>query len=242
MKKIISVFLILALCLSLASALAEDSSLPGVWYISTAESNGASLSIVDPEAITLDITDDSNFTMTAMGIGKAGTYTVKDSVLALTADDQTVEMQISGDELIYDAGNAILHLSKTPAESLALPVVFFAASAEDFDGTWVPFAQVSTGLYAEMSDEAKAAAGKMILENGKISIMADDGTGKQIQTASYETTFADGVLEGEDNSVLPTKMTLSLREDGSLFYDAVMSFGPDTNVEITYIYTRETAE
>jgi hypothetical protein len=49
--------------------------------------------------------------------------------------------------------------------------------------------------------------------------------------------FTDGMLTAEDNRVVPTVMTFSLREDGTLFYTEHTDLG-DMFTEITLIYNR----
>ena len=243
MKKLISLFLALILCCALVPAGAEDVSVTGTWYMAEAKAEGVEIQVIDPEAITLTINEDGTFLLTAAtyGASQEGTWTVADSVLSLKAQDQTTDLQISGDSLDINMGTTVVSLSRTPAEAVSFPAPVAAESADAFNGIWIPCAQVTSGMYAKMSEESIAQYGKISIEDGKVSVLYDSGSGEYVTAVTYETTFADGTLTGEDSSTIPTRMSLFLLEDGSLCFETIMSFGEGASVGMSVIYLPEAA-
>ena len=124
-----------------------------------------------------------------------------DSVLSLTAQDQTTDLQISGDSLEINMGTTVVSLSRTPAEAVSFPAPVAAESADAFNGIWIPCAQVTSGMYAKMSEESIAQYGKISIEDGKVSVLYDSGSGEYVTAVTYETTYGDGILTGEDSRV-----------------------------------------
>ena len=243
MKKLISLFLALILCCALIPAGAEDVSLTGTWYMAGATAEGTEIQVVDPEAITLTINEDGTFLLTASSYGASqeGTWTVADSVLSLKAQDQTTDLQISGDSLEINMGTTVVSLSRTPAEAAPFPAPVVAESADAFNGIWIPCAQVTSGMYAKMPEEAIAQYGKISIDDGKVSVLYDSGSGEYVTAITYETAFADGILTGEDSSTIPTRMSLFFLEDGSLCFDTIMSFGEGASIGMSVIYLPEAA-
>ena len=241
MKKLISLFLALTLCCMLIPAVSEDVSVDGTWYIAGAKSEGAEFQVVDPEAITLTINKDGTFLLntSSSGMSQEGTWTVADSVLSLTAEDQTTEVQINGNMLEIETGNTMVQLSQTPAEPYQLPVPVVSETADAFNGTWIPCAQISSGLYSAMSGETIAQYGKISIDSGKVSVLSDSGNGEYVTAATYEMTFADGILSGEDSSTIPTELSLLLLEDGSLYFETIVKFSEDVSMMIGVIYIPE---
>ena len=116
-----------------------------------------------------------------------------------------------------------------------------ASSAADFDGMWVPKAQIVMGLYAELSEEQIAATGKLSVEDGTLITMYDltgDGTLTPVQTTKLE--FADGILTGEDSEYTNNTYSVCLLEDETLLYQVTMEMG-GSSVTVTYTYVRDTA-
>lgn len=240
MKKVFSLILALAICIMLINAVADETSPVGTWYIGSAQSDGTEIRIVDPEAITLTVNEDHTFALTAMGNSTPGTWTFADSAITLTPDPQEgaeaqepIVFTLEGDDLLYDIGTAVVHLSRTPAEPAALSPAMEAVSADAFDGTWMPVGQITYGLY-ETTDETRSAS--LLIENGKVTMLYADN-GKMIPYGEYEAAFTDGILTAEDTSFGSTAMTLSLREDSSLFFRSVTDFGT-AKLDLTNIYVR----
>ena len=237
MKKLISVFLALALCCALIPAVAEEASLAGTWYISRAQADGMDIRVIDPEAMVLTVSEDGTFTLTvsSFGVTQTGTWKVEDAALKLIIDEEnTSSFLISGDELVYEMGTNTVYLARTPAEAVQLPGTLPAESAEQFNGTWAPHAQMTMGLYAPFNAQTAEAIGKLSIQDGKMNLMAVDDEGKPYVSMSYDLTFADGMLTAEE-AVFQTKMTLSLLTDGTLCYRAVMDMG-GMNMESVYFY------
>ncbi len=232
MKKLISVLLSLALCCLLIPAVAETATLAGTWYISGAQSDGMEIQVVDPSAITVTINDDGTFAMSvpSMGVTQEGTWELGDGAINLLAGEETSAFQIDGDELLYDVGTAVIHLSRTPAEPVALPAVIGVESVEAFNGTWAPAAIVSYGLYGALTEEAAAGYSTLVIENGHVSLVSGG-----IEMGAYDFTLADGILSAQDSSFFTTDMSLILREDGALYYITVAQMG-GMKIETTLIY------
>lgn len=249
MKKLISVILALALCCMLIPAVAEDVSLTGTWYISHAESNGTPLQIVDPEAITVTFAENNECTMAvpSFNLTQTGSWALDGDKVVITmpseedGEESSTDFQIVGEELIYDLNGNSVYLSRTPAEPMALPAVVPAESVDAFSGTWLPKAQMSTGLYGELTAEQLAGVAVVSIDGEKIHSLFDAGDGKLTEIGAYEFTFEDGVLKAEDNVLFPSKLTVSLLEDGTLQYRTIMQMTESFVMEIDYFYVREDA-
>ena len=242
MKKILSVILVLAMCCVLIPASAEDAPLAGTWYLTKGLNGEQELCVVNPEAITVTLNEDGTalLTVAAYNVSRECTWTSDGSVLTLETGvegEEPVTMTVEGDALVFSLGTSTAYLSRTPAEPFTLPGAAAAESAEAFDGTWIPYAQVAMGLYYPMSEAEIAAATVPVIANGTITVHYSGDDGQLIPANVYEGTFADGVLTVEDHSLDgmvsmggeavdgTTYMTLSLLEDGSLRYDTVSVMG-----------------
>ena len=242
MKKMLSVLLALALCCALLPAVAEQADLTGTWYISRATAGGTDIDVVDPKAITLTLEENGVFSMATVSFTEpqAGTWTLEDGAVNLTVDEQTTPFRIEGDELVYEMGESVVYLAKTPAEAVPLPVYAPAESVDDFNGKWMPSAQVSMGLYMPVG--AGSDLTYLDVKDGVIHMMLPQEDGTAIEAGTYECKFEDGMMTAEDDSFGHVEMTITLREDGSLFFDSLMSMNGQAIMEITAIYTRETSE
>lgn len=237
MKKLISVFLALALCCAMLPAFAEEGAPVGTWYISGAEADGIAVQVVDPNALTVTVNEDGTFTLAASGLGveQKGSWSVADGKITLKIDEEnSTEFRIDGDRLVYNMGATIVYLSRTPAEPAAIAEAVPAESAEAFDGTWTPCAQLMMGLYSPLKPETAAAAGSIVIGGGKMNSVYKDDAGNPYVASSTDVTFADGSLTFEDTT-FGTKGTLSLLKDGTLRYSAVTTLG-ETNFEAVYFY------
>ena len=255
MKKILAIILSLALCCMLIPAVADDADVVGTWFIAYAEQEGFDIQVIDPTAICLDVKEDGTFAlgMSAYGVEQAGTWTLADNMITLAPDipeDASeaeaaslapISFEVSDGEILYSTGVAVVHLSRTPAEPMLMAAYKSASSAADFDGMWVPKAQIVMGLYAELSEEQIAATGKLSVEDGTLITMYDltgDGTLTPVQTTKLE--FADGILTGEDSEYTNNTYSVCLLEDETLLYQVTMEMG-GSSVTVTYTYVRDTA-
>lgn len=244
MRKILSVMLTLALCCMLIPAVAEDASLAGTWYLVKGANGDQELQVVDPEAISVVLHEDGTalLSMAAYGVSKECTWSAADSVLTLDSGvegEDPMTLAIEDGQLAFSLGASKAYLSRTAAEPFVLPEAVTAESAEAFNGTWIPFAQMAMGLFYTMSEEEIAAAGILELDNGKITVNYIGEDGQAIPANVYEGSFADGLLTAVDESFGTSTMTVTLLEDGSLRYDTVSILGT-----FTFFYTlaEETAE
>ena len=238
MKRIIAFFLILSLCAALIPAVAEDSSLVGTWYVTAAKIDNMEVQVIDPEVITLTLNEDGTFVraIASLGLSDAGTWSSTESVLSLTSDNQTTEVRIVGDTLDYVVDTDTYTLSRTPAEPVSLPAAVAAESMDAFNGTWTPYAAITSGLYMILDDENVAVFGRIQIENGSISFLFDSGNGEYAADGPYEGTFADGILTMHDNSALPTTNTFALMEDGSLNITTIIDNNAGETMELIMIY------
>ena len=222
MKKVISVLLALALSLMMIPAFAEGADYTGTWYIQRGVSGEETLEVVDPEGITLELREDGTFAMNTAGITAEGTWTVGEDGVVLTVDGTPTTLRVEGEELVLDSAGAVAYLGRTPATPKELPAPLTVTEVEAFNGTWVPVAQISSGLFAKI-DPATSQLGEVVIENGMVKTTADG-----YETEPAEFTFADGVQSGEDTSIIPTQMSMTLLEDGSLCYRMTVTLGEIT--------------
>ena len=150
MKKLIAVILSLALCCLLIPAVAEEASVTGTWYILDASRDGADIQVVDPEGITVVFNEDGTCTMAMGAMSGTAAWTVADSVITITGDEEEekTEFKIDGDNLVFDNAGTTVRLTKTPAEKPAGPAALAPETVDAFDGTWLPKAQPMTGIPA----------------------------------------------------------------------------------------------
>ena len=242
MKKLIAVILSLALCCLLIPAVAEEASVAGTWYIKAASKAGVDIQVVDPEGFTVTINEDGTFSLVVGGITRKGTWTREDSVLTMTlAEDNFTEFTVDGEELVFEFAGTTARMSRTPGEKPESPAAVAAESADAFEGTWAPFAQLTYGLYAEMNEDEKAALATVKIDAGKVSSLYSNGEGGLVELASYDASLADGKLTFEDSSFFPFKAVLTLLEDGTLIYETTMFSDDGESVTLGYVYVREAA-
>ena len=242
MKKLIAVILSLALCCLMIPAVAEEASVTGTWYIKTASKDGADIQVTDPEGITIVFNEDGTSTVSMGGLSGSGTWTVADSVITITGTGEEadrLEFTIDGDELVMDNAGTLVRLSRTPGEKPEGPSAVAAKSVDAFDGTWIPFAQLAYGLYAELPEDQIAMLATVKIEAGKLSSLYSDGQGGFIEMGTYEASLADGKLTFEDNSFIPFTGVVTLLEDGKLLYETVMTSNDGQSITMGYIYVRE---
>ena len=245
MKKLISVIVTLALCCMLAPAGAEEGTLAGTWYLTGADMGSAEIRLYDPEAFVLTLSGDNTYTMKAdsYGLTSSGAWTATDSVLTLEIWGQTLGLRISGDVLELVSGTNTVYLSRTPAEPVKLPAVVPAETTDAFNGSWVPCAVITAGLYAVPGEDTAGQLGMLQIDGGKVVAMEDAGDGGQIAGIVYEGILSDGAMilhDTTDYDAAPattTEITLYLLEDGTLFSRTVIHTGTETDMEILFVYT-----
>lgn len=243
MKQLIAVILSLALFCLLIPAVAEEASPAGTWYLKAASKDGADIQVVDPEGIVVKVNEDGTFAIIVGGVTRNGTWTREDSsvfTMALAEDDKT-EFTLDGEELVFELTGTIVRMSRTPGEKPEGPAAVAAESADAFEGTWIPFAQLEYGLYAELSEEGKAGYATVQIGDGKVRSLFSNGEGGFSELAAYEASVADGKLTFEDSAFIPFKAVLTLLDDGTLLYETTMFSDDGESVTIGLIYVREAA-
>lgn len=244
MKKLIALLLCLLLCFLALSAFAEDDSVVGTWYLSRAVYNGVDCPTVDNEAMTLTVNEGGTIVLAANfgNLGPyEGTWTLSDSVITLVVEDDPLECPIVDGEMILESDNMTVYLSRTPAAPKALPAVVQAGSADAFAGRWLPVAQISSYLYIPLNENTEYLLFETLtIDDKEASFVTDNHSDVDSLPIAYEYAFEDGVLTVEDESNVPTDMTFSLREDGSLFVETVMHYD-DMPIAVTSVFVREDA-
>ena len=111
MKKMISTILALALCCLLVTAVADEASPVGTWYIGRAMSDSIEIQVVDPEAIVLTVNEDNTFTLETAGMSASGTWTFEDSAITLTPEgtenQEPAVFKLQDGELLYEIGTIL---------------------------------------------------------------------------------------------------------------------------------------
>ena len=95
---------------------------------------------------------------------------------------------------------------------------------------------MSNGLFMLLNERDLEMVPLLRIDGSRIMTRSSDSEQKE-PTGEYKSVFTDGMLTAEDNRVVPTAMTFSLREDGTLFYTEHTDLG-DMFTEITLIYNR----
>ena len=238
MKKLIAVILSLALCCLLIPAVAEEASVTGTWYILDASRDGVDIQVVDPEGITVVFNEDGTCTMAMGAMSGTAAWTVADSVITITGDEEEekTEFKIDGDNLIFDNAGTTVRLTKTPAEKPAGPAALAPETVDAFDGTWLPKAQLAYGLYGELTEDEKAMVATLKIEAGKVTAVPSFG-----DPESYDAAFADGKLAFEGESYfVPFKAVITLLDDGTLLYETTMDMG-GAEMTVGYLFVNEAA-
>lgn len=242
MKKAVFLVLALALCCALIPCSAEDASLTGTWYLSRVSTDLMDTWVTDNSGIILTLHEDHSCTLSAASLFLSGTWSLADTRVFLQTEPteygnpEPVPFRLEGDELVADLETARVFLSRTPDEPVSLSPAVKAESADSFSGDWTPFAQMSNGLFMLLNERDLEMVPLLRIDGSRIMTRSSDSEQKE-PTGEYKSVFTDGMLTAEDNRVVPTAMTFSLREDGTLFYTEHTDLG-DMFTEITLIYNR----
>ncbi len=159
MKKLFSLLLALALCGAMVSGLAEDTapaddaaSLAGVWYLTGGSTPVATFRAVGSDPWTLTLADDGTFATTLPFLEAAGTWTQAGDAVTLSAADgyRSGTLQMTGGELVLDYHGTTYVFSRTAPEPMALPAAVPVESAAALNGTWIPSAAMTGGMYLSL--------------------------------------------------------------------------------------------
>lgn len=107
MKKVISIFVTMALCLSMvacggSSGKKVDKDLLGNYIAMTVSSSGITLSGEDVSDFTFELKDDGKAVLDVMGESMDGKWSSDDSTLTLTVDDVDMVGDIEGDTITFE--------------------------------------------------------------------------------------------------------------------------------------------
>ena len=239
MKRITALLLALALCCLLIPAVAEeDVSIVGTWYVTHQKIDDADCRVIDPDILTLEVRDDGTLTLVTTLLGGKeipGTWSVTDSVITLTVEDDPIDVRLENGEMVLGEERTAMYLSLTPPEPLVLPGAVAASTPAVFNGTWIPEAEISASLYVPRNSNLFLSR-PVRIEGANVTILPDEEKGITLPQ-TYESALKDGVLEVDYGS--PDRMTLSLREDGSMFMEEVLQGSDGTEYFTTTIYIRD---
>ena len=242
MKRITALLLALALCCLLIPAVAEEEvSIVGTWYVTHQKIDDVDCRVIDPDIVTLEIREDGTLTLSTTLLGGKeipGTWSVTDSVITLTAEDDPVDVRMEDGELVLGEGKSEMYLSLTPPESPVLPGTVAAAVPGVFNGTWIPEAEITSSLYIPRDATSLFLSRPVRIEGTNVTFLPGGEKGIN-HPLTYECTFEDGVLKADYGSSTPGSMTLSLREDGSLFMEEILQGSDGEDYATTTIYVRD---
>lgn len=247
MRRIITLFVVLVMALSLTCAMAEADGVTGLWYLNIVEYEGVQL---DPGAMGMEMTmtlnADGTAAMTANIVGEEevteGSWTQEGDTVTVTADGDPMVFTLSDGNLIgamEDGSVMTFGLERVILESFAPAAPVADATLADFNGTW-------HSEYVDFSGMMTVPAGSMgvditlVILDGAISVSE---LGLEGEYLNYEITgeVSDGIMSailGDEET--GRELTLALLEDGM-----ISDVGSGTDAEmymITYFAPVTAAE
>lgn len=204
MKKLLSLLLALAVmlgCTALAEAAAAD--YVGTWMLTTLETAEATMDMTMLAQLGMDMTmtlnaDGTMFT-TTMGVKEEGTWVVTEQGIAITDDEETIQIIYQDDALRIEEDGAAMLLTRKDASAQADAGVQADPGAADYDyvGAWVLDAVEMFGL--QVDPATAGVSGDMALyEDGTCTLTmldeSQEGTWAITETG-ITTTDAEGVVD-----------------------------------------------
>ena len=229
MKKLLSLFLALAMMLGLTAFAEETIDYTGYWGLVETAVAGVS---VDPATLGLEMSmelhEDGTCSLVAMGEKEMGVWVVTETGVAVTdADNITMDMILQEDGALLTEQEGVTLLFSQMEYALPLSGLTVA----DFNGDW-------TFVYAEtmgqvISAEAAEAEMRIVLQDGVGHIDIVDPTG---------SISADAVCEAEEYEGLGTVLYfIYLDENGSVTESGIPLL-LYSDGELVWLYTDETNE
>ena len=195
MKKLVSLLLALMMACMLLPALAEETDVTGEWYLTELLMGEESMSpAVLGMSMTMLLNADGTATMVAdygdAPEESAGTWTLSDGALTVTADDIPADFVVEEGSLKADIGDGVLVFRREAPEAFELPQIIAADSEDAFIGNWT-LTNIGVG---EGIVPASVLGGEttLAIEPGKV-IMAADG-----ESHESASELADGALKFTD--------------------------------------------
>lgn len=202
MKKLISMLLALAMLLSCAALGEAAVDYVGTWMLTGLEAGGMMWDMTMLAQMGMDMTmtinEDGTMFTTSMGVTENGTWVVTEKGIAITDDEETIEIACENDVLrIEEEGAAMLLTREGAAPAVAPAAVETSPAAADFAAYWV-LSSVEIGGESRDAAELGLNAYMELYDDGYCVMVMDD----QMQEGSWtmtetgiQTTDADGVVE-----------------------------------------------
>ena len=220
MKKLISLFLILALCCMMIPAMADED-ITGEWYFS-----------YQGMAITMTLNEDGTFIMEIAGAATLGegTWTAEGEKVLLTNADSTIEGTIDDGQITVVDGELVDKFTREPVNVFTPAEVNPEAAMEDFNGTWVAAYASMAGIYMAAPEGTEEI---LTIDNGFITLGENNSLVFYLGTEPVELTYENGSLNyllEIPNDAAP--MTLSIKveilQDGMMALSVDMGYGAST--------------
>lgn len=201
MKKLLAMLLALAMMLGCV-AFGEGVDYTGTWVLTGLEMGGMMMDMTMLAQMGMDMTmtvnEDGTMFTTTMGVTENGTWVVTEKGIAITDDEETIEIVYANEVLrIEEDGAAMLLTREGAAPAVASVQADPNAASFDYVGLWVLSGVEMFGL--KMSPSAVGVAGDMALyEDGTCTLTmmdeSQEGTWAVTETG-ITTTDAQGIVD-----------------------------------------------
>ena len=194
MKKLFSLLLTLAMLLGCVAGAEVAVDYVGTWVLTSLETGGMTIDMTMLAQRGMDMTmtlneDGTMFTKT-MGVTENGTWVVTETGIAITDDEETIELTYENDALRMEDEGAAMLLTREGAAPVA-------AEEISFPGTWVLMGLEMNGMTADPA--ALGIAGSMVLNEDGTCVLtmmdaSQNGTWAVTETG-LTTTDAEGTVD-----------------------------------------------
>lgn len=204
MKKLLLLLLTLVMLFG-CTAVAETTTVDytGVWTLTSLEAAGVTMDMTMLAQMGMDMTmavnaDGTMFT-TTMGVTEHGTWVVTEQGIAITDDEETIEIAYVNDTLRIEEDGAAMILTRGELAAQTEAAVQVDANAADFDyaGSWIITGVEMLGM--TMDAETVGVSGDMALYEDGVCVLtmmdeSQEGTWAVTETG-ITTTDAEGVVD-----------------------------------------------
>ncbi len=202
MKKLLSLLLALAMALGM-TAFAEAVDYTGVWTLNRVEASGMTMDMSMLVQLGMDmsmtINADGTMVMTTIGVSENGTWVVTEAGIAITDDEETIELVYEQDMLRMDdeEGTMLFARGEVNVQPAAPLQADADAASYDYVGAWV-LSNVEVMGIAMDPGMVGLGGDVMLYEDGTcVLTMMDEsqeGTWSVTETG-ITTTDANGVVD-----------------------------------------------
>lgn len=202
MKKLLS--LLLALMMGLGCiAFAEGVDYTGTWVLTSAEASGVTMDADMLAMLGMDMTmtlnADGTMTVSMLGMEEAGTWVATENGVAITDEEETIELPYQNDMLLMEQDGTIMMLARGEASAQADDGIQADPNAASYNytGVWVLSGVEMFGV--QMDPATVGVSGDVALyEDGTCTLTmqdeSQDGTWAVTGTG-ITTTDAQGVVD-----------------------------------------------